>query len=140
MLSRFTTCLFFGDQISIAPRLEKKVLISQIKILKKLIISSENFQATVVRHPPISPSLSSWINRSGVPWATQWSREPTALPTKGMHVIFGHDAKRGLQAHAHATGLDTGACYGKQLTALVLPERRLVSVASKRVYEQPAYD
>lgn len=76
----------------------------------------------------------------GVPWATQWKPEPARPSTGGRpvkHVFFGHDAKRGLQLEPHATGLDTGVCYGEQLTAMVLPERRLVSVPAQRVYSQP---
>lgn len=54
----------------------------------------------------------------GVPWASRW-RGPE-------RVVFGHDAITGLQRWPHAIGLDTGCCYGGHLSALVLPEHRVV--------------
>ena len=63
----------------------------------------------------------------GYPWASLW-RGPEFL-------VFGHDAVRGLQRHPHATGLDTGCVYGKHLTALILPEHRLVAVPADHAYD-----
>lgn len=50
----------------------------------------------------------------GTPWARAWPGP--------AHVVFGHDARRNLQLEANATGLDTGCCYGRALSALVLDE------------------
>lgn len=73
----------------------------------------------------------------GCAWAAEWAPDSVAFPGV-RHICFGHDAKRGLQRHPHTTGIDTGACYGNQLSALVLPERRLFSVPARRVYTAPA--
>lgn len=69
---------------------------------------------------------------ASIPWAQKWTGPP--------HIYFGHDAKRGLQLEAWATGLDTGCLYGKKLSAVILElgkPRRIVSVPALRTYVVP---
>lgn len=43
-------------------------------------------------------------------------------------VVFGHWARQGLIRTDNVIGLDTGCCYGKQLTAWIAEEDRIVQV------------
>lgn len=62
----------------------------------------------------------------GEPWPARWNGPE--------RIVFGHDAVRGLQRWPHALGLDTGCCYGKELSGLLLPEDRVVSVPARMAW------
>lgn len=62
-------------------------------------------------------------------WGRSWPGPET--------VVFGHDALRGLQRYKYALGIDTGCVYGGRLTALLLPDNRLISVGAERAYVVP---
>ena len=50
-------------------------------------------------------------------------------------IIYGHDARRGLQDHRPKTlGLDSGCVYGNGLTGYLLEENKLVHIPSQQVY------
>ena len=50
-------------------------------------------------------------------------------------VVFGHWASLGLMVRSNAICLDSGCVYGRELSALVLPERSILQVKAERAYE-----
>jgi bis(5'-nucleosyl)-tetraphosphatase (symmetrical) len=63
------------------------------------------------------------------PWYEFW--EERADPRT---VVFGHWARRGLVRRPRVVGLDTGCVWGKQLSAWIAEEDRLVSVPAQRAW------
>jgi diadenosine tetraphosphatase ApaH/serine/threonine PP2A family protein phosphatase len=97
-----------------------------------------------VVHAGVVPGLS-WADQD--PWAlthmrsldaqgcpsAELGKESWALAMVGpVHVVFGHNARRGLQLLEFATGLDSGCVYGGSLTGLLLQEGEPVPPVSTR--------
>lgn len=63
-----------------------------------------------------------------VPWYEAYTQEQL--------VVFGHWARNEPLVRHNVIGLDTGCVYGGDLTALILPETRLVSVPAEKAYQR----
>jgi bis(5'-nucleosyl)-tetraphosphatase (symmetrical) len=78
--------------------------------------------------------------RKGRSWSKVWNEVQSDLPEKQrMTVVYGHDAKTGLNVQEYTFGLDSGCVRGNQLSALVFaPDKHgrirheIVSVECKK--------
>lgn len=52
-------------------------------------------------------------------------------------VVFGHWAMKGIVQKENVIGLDSGCVWGGALSALILPERKIVSVKAFKQYKDP---
>lgn len=68
-------------------------------------------------------NLRFWRERL---WFRHYKRSP--------FVVYGHDAKRGLQRHERTLGLDTGCVYGGSLSGWLRGEDRMLQVPARRAY------
>ncbi|MBU2510418.1 metallophosphoesterase [bacterium] len=86
-----------------------------------------------VTDPKILTAIRTWDGKGDIldhPKNTPWFE----LYTDSKLVVFGHWAALEGVVRQNSIGLDTGCVYGKKLTALILPERTLVSVQAKKTY------
>lgn len=89
-------------------------------------LSNQNAETlTTIRTLDSKPVQNTDYN--GKPWFNSYKSEKL--------IVFGHWAQLGCIIRDNVIGLDTGCVYGKKLTALILPERKLVSVKAKQIYE-----
>ena len=51
-------------------------------------------------------------------------------------VVFGHWASKGLIERENVIGLDSGCVYGRKLSAVILPERKIVQVDAHKAYQK----
>jgi bis(5'-nucleosyl)-tetraphosphatase (symmetrical) len=65
-----------------------------------------------------------------VPWYEHWQ----ARKDEDRTVVFGHWARNGLVCEPRVRGLDTGCVWGKQLTAWIAEEDRVVQVNAREAY------
>jgi len=74
-----------------------------------------------------------------------WDRENTSLKGENKSawhdfyqaeklIIYGHWARQGLKIKSNSIGLDTGCVYGKHLTGILLPERKVLQVSALKTY------
>ena len=98
------------------------------------------------------PALGVLVVHAGIDPGTPLANQSAEVMTTtrgwahiydGRHgfIVFGHDARSGLQQHSHAWGIDTGCVYGRRLSAARVwvegeaVQRELVSVDALDVYE-----
>ncbi|KXJ93944.1 hypothetical protein Micbo1qcDRAFT_158858 [Microdochium bolleyi] len=80
-------------------------------------------------------SMTPLESREGKPWARVWDKfqhRAVPDPARRTTVVFGHDAKAGLQVGEYSFGLDTGCVAGGKLTAMVFYEDEDEDLEGKR--------
>lgn len=113
-------------------------LIPGLDLHKQPVESMINLREVTLNETTQEYQFHDRTQKGGIAWASVWNGDAdsssTSTNAQQPHVVFGHDASRSLQLYDGATGLDTGAVYGRQLTGLILPEQKLVQVDSVRDY------
>jgi hypothetical protein len=102
-----------------------------------LFIEDKDLLVVHAGFDPVQPisEQSAWqlsnvrrLARTDTPWYEEYNSPRLA--------VFGHWAKPEPIIRENVIGLDTGCVYGGLLSALILPERRIVSVQARKIYRR----
>lgn len=93
---------------------------------------------------PDRPGDVRWTSREGSYTLAQ-SRAEGFAPWQELYngneqVVYGHSVFEEPNIHGNTIGIDTGCVYGGKLTALVLPEKKFISVKAKAAYVERRAD
>jgi len=103
-----------------------------------LFLEEDGFAVVHAGVDPVEPSLAGQHERDLLTIRTLADGEtPWFEDYRGDKLLlFGHTARAEPLVRANVIGLDTGCVYGGLLSAVVLPERRLISVRARRAYRE----
>ncbi|MCB9799220.1 MAG: metallophosphoesterase [Candidatus Omnitrophica bacterium] len=96
-----------------------------------------DLEECLVVHAGIIPGipLKKQDPKNLVTLRTLSDNQPWYIPYKDQKlIVHGHWAAQGLVVRKNVIGLDSGCVYGKELSAVVLPERKIVSVPARKAY------
>jgi serine/threonine protein phosphatase 1 len=111
----------------------KQVPPEHIAFLSNLPLLWQDQHAVYV-HAGLQPGRH--LSQQTAQWCL-WARESFLLNTYnlGKPIVFGHTVFPELYLATDKIGIDTGAVYGGKLTALLLPEREVISVPGEAIQD-----
>jgi hypothetical protein len=89
--------------------------------------------ARVVTRIQVVAKDGSPAKRSEAPGAPHWSELWSGPP----FVVYGHTPRRDVSRLKWSLGIDTACVLGGELTACILPEKRIVQVKAREKYYEP---
>ena len=125
------TLISYGIKPKIKPEKAAKLFPEEhINFFRELPLLWENEQAIYV-HAGIEPGVH--LSRQVSSYCLWIRDEFIRTPYKfSKPVVFGHTVFREPLVQKNKIGIDTGAVYGGKLTALILPEKRFISVDGEK--------
>lgn len=113
----------------------KQLPATHLKFFKELPLLWEDQHGLYV-HAGLEPGVD--LNRQAAACCL-WIRDEfiRSMHWFGKPVLFGHTVFKKPLVQRNKIGIDTGAVYGGQLTALLLPEKNFISVQTERYSNLP---
>lgn len=132
----------------------KKAKSCEVEVLQELGDQSDRYMDFIARLPLYIERSEVLVVHAGIDPRKPFKAQSTSdlltlrkltdidrpwheLYTEKRLIVYGHWARQGLMVRPNSVGLDSSCVYGGHLSALILPERRIVQVRARRQYVNP---